>query len=104
MAKTDVKEVKKYLRQCMEERGIEVKDIALFGSHLDGHPNPDSDIDFIVLSDSFKNKTIFERAEMVTGVHYKVIQKFDVPLDILLKTPEEFKEMLEAKMIYAEVI
>lgn len=104
MAKTDINEVKEYLHQYLLERGIQVSNIALFGSHLNGNTNADSDIDFIVISDSFINKTIFDRAEMMIGVEEKVIQKFDVPLDILLKTPKEFEDMLNAKMIEAEVI
>lgn len=41
---------------------------------------------------------------MMIGIEEKVIQKFDVLLDTHLKTPKEFEDMLEAKMIYAEVI
>lgn len=104
MAKTDVDKVKKYLAKCLLENGIKVNDIALFGSHLDGIPNADSDIDLIVISESFINKDLFERAKMMRGVELKVIQKFDVPLDILLKTPQEFENMRSAKMIHAEVI
>jgi predicted nucleotidyltransferase len=104
MAKTDVNKVKKYLAKCLSENGIKVNDIALFGSHLDGIPNDDSDIDFIVISESFINKDLFERVKMIRGVDLKVIQKFDVPLDILLKTPQEFENILRAKMIHAEVI
>ncbi len=104
MVKTDVNEVKKYLSECLLEKEIHVNNIALFGSHLNGNANRDSDIDFIVISDSFINKTIFDRAEMMIGIEEKVIQKFDVPLDLLLKTPQEFENMLKAKMMHAEVI
>ena len=104
MAKTDINGVKKYLCQCLLEKNIEVTNIALFGSHLTDNTNTDSDIDFIVISKSFINKTIFERAEMMIGIEETVIQKFDVPLDILLKTPKEFENLLESKMLYAEVI
>ncbi|HNT50689.1 MAG TPA: nucleotidyltransferase domain-containing protein [Cyclobacteriaceae bacterium] len=104
MAKADINEIKKYLEQCLLENGVTVNNIALFGSHLKGRPQADSDIDFVVISDSFIDKDLFERVKLIRGVERKVIQKFGVPLDILLKTAQEFDNMLTAKMIYAEVI
>ena len=57
MAKADINEIKKYLEQCLLENGVTVNNIALFGSHLKGRPQADSDIDFIIVFDITTDST-----------------------------------------------
>lgn len=67
---------------------IEVSDplkIILFGSYAEGHPNNDSDLDFIVVKDSE-----LPRHRRAFDIRRALIGKM-VPLDILVYTPEEFE-------------
>lgn len=81
-----------FIAECLKEKGLEVEQIVVFGSHADGSNRKDSDIDIIIVSSQFEGKNIFERVEMISGVHAKTVSKFRVPLDILLKSPEEAKD------------
>lgn len=79
----------RYFAECLQEDGVVVDRVVVFGSSARGRIHKDSDIDLIVVSKSFRRKNIFKRAEMVGDAHAKTVKKFMVPMDILVKTPEE---------------
>ena len=92
MAKRKIINAGLYLKDCLEQRGVRVSKIILFGSQAMGRADKFSDIDFIIVSDDFKGKDIFDRAEMIGDVEFKVVNKYDIPVDLMLKTPEEIEE------------
>jgi len=63
----------------------------LFGSFLNGSAHKDSDIDMIIISDSFEGKNLFERINMTLQAESDVRSRYIVPLDIILKTPKEYE-------------
>ncbi|MEW6202317.1 MAG: nucleotidyltransferase domain-containing protein, partial [bacterium] len=63
--------------------------IIVFGSQVNRKTDKDSDIDVVVVSPDFRKKNIFKRVEMIGDAHSRTVSRFMVPLDILLKTPEE---------------
>jgi len=91
MAKNSVREVIKYLEQSLEENGVIPLKIILFGSHSRGEAAEHSDIDVVVLSEAFRGKGIFERAELTKRAEIQTIRQFLVPLDVVALTPEEFE-------------
>ena len=62
--------------------------ILLFGSYAYGSPRPESDVDLLVIMDS--EQTMHERIIAVTAVA-KIPY---LPMDILVRTPQEIKERL----------
>ncbi len=90
MDRNDVREVIKFLAKCLRENGVEPLRVILFGSQSRGEATEESDIDIVVLSESFSNKGIFERADMIKGAERETIRHFLVPLDVIPMTPEEF--------------
>jgi predicted nucleotidyltransferase len=80
-----------YFQKALAENGLEDNRIALFGSALHGIMHSDSDIDMIVVSKRFEDKDIFERIEMTLKAQLEVQRKYVIPMDILLKTPEEYE-------------
>lgn len=52
----------------------------------------DSDIDIVILSDDFKGKNIFKRAQLTKEAEIKTIKKFLIPIDILTMTPDEWEK------------
>ena len=48
-------------KRKLEDMGIKVKRIILYGSHALGKAEEDSDIDLLVVSDSFKDMDLWER-------------------------------------------
>ena len=91
MDKTTINKVVSYLHKSLVANGLTDNRIALFGSALNGNMHSESDIDMIVVSKSFENKNIFERIDMTSKAQLDVQRKYVVPMDILLKTPEEYE-------------
>ena len=59
--------------------------VILFGSQARGTADDRSDVDLIVLCDGFANRNDLE-ASM-----YAALRGIDVPIDVLVFTPEEFR-------------
>jgi predicted nucleotidyltransferase len=69
---------------CCIVRQFHPERIILFGSHANGHPSPDSDVDLLVVM-PVKGSKRRKVAEIRLA-----LQKFRIPKDILLNKPEEF--------------
>jgi predicted nucleotidyltransferase len=91
MVKNKVIKIVEYLSSRLEANGVDVSDIILFGSQARGDARRGSDIDLIIISNFFRGKNIFERAEMVGPAEMETIKKYNVPFDIIIKTREEYK-------------
>jgi len=87
-----VYEIIKYMHKVLEKYGIKDNHIALFGSFLNGNSNKDSDIDMIIISNSFEGKNLFDRINMTLEAESDVRSHYIVPMDILLKTPKEYAD------------
>jgi len=84
------------MHKALKKHGVEDNHIALFGSFLNGNFHKDSDIDMIIISNSFEGKNLFERINMTLQAESDVRNRYIVPMDILLKTPEEYAYSKEA--------
>ena len=89
--KTNVQKIIQDMHKALAKYGIKKSRIALFGSFLNGNANEDSDIDIIIISDSFEGKNLFERINMTLKAESDVRSRYIVPMDILLKTPKEYE-------------
>ena len=47
-------------KKMLEDSGIAVDNLAVFGSVMHGTDNYESDLDMIIVSDMFENKNIFQ--------------------------------------------
>jgi predicted nucleotidyltransferase len=104
MDKATINNVVLYLHKMLENNGLKDSRIALFGSALTGNMHENSDIDMIVVSKKFENKDIFERINMTLKAQLDVQRKFIVPMDILLKTPEEYEYSKSTYFVSAFVV
>lgn len=91
MAPKRAKEVVQYFTDCLKEKGLKVSKIIVFGSQARGTATEESDIDIVIVSEDFKRKNIFRRADLTKYAEIQTIKKFMVPLDIITLTPEEYK-------------
>jgi len=91
----------KDLHDTLKKYGIYDNQIALFGSFLNGKIHEDSDMDIVVISSLFEDKNLFERVDMTVKAQIDVKRKYVVPMDILLKTPQEYhsQKYFESKII-----
>ena len=79
------KEIKKIAQKIAER--YDPEKIILFGSFAWGKPNQDSDVDLLIIKNTKQN--FFERNAAVRKIIDGVL-----PVDILVKTPEEVKNRL----------
>lgn len=91
MVKRKVVEVIEFLRKGLNETGVNISKIILFGSQSQGGgaATMESDIDIAIISEDFRDKGIFERAKLTKEAEIRTIRKFMVPLDIVTLTSEE---------------
>lgn len=92
-----IKIIKTYLNNIPSN--IIVNSVFLFGSYATGKVRKDSDIDFIVISPSFKKINFIKRLELLS--HVQGLSKItrSVPMDIIGYTPEEFAHIDEESVI-----
>ncbi len=92
MDKRQFNKIKLSVKDYLEQKGIKVNDVILFGSSINMDISEVNDIDIMIISEKFKDKTIFERSAMTRGLHEKLIKKCNKPFDILYLTQEEYKD------------
>ena len=63
--------------------------IVLFGSYASGTPREDSDLDLLVIMET--NESPIKRAAKVS----KIFRDRKLPMDIIVRTPQEIKDRLE---------
>ena len=84
------------MEKRLAENNVIVTQVILFGSQAKKNASRDSDIDLIIVSESFRGKKFFKRIDMAADAVGDTIRQFSVPIDVLLKTPEELdQEYLE---------
>jgi len=104
MVKTaqEIKEIAKRYADELKKAGIKPQRIILYGSYAKGQPREESDIDFIVISEDFKNMNFRERLELLGIAAGRVFE----PIEAIGYTSEEFEKnkkesFLEEIAIYA---
>lgn len=101
MVEESVIESISFLEKCLEDDGVKVEKIILFGSRAKGQSNDGSDIDLVIISSSFNEKGIYERAILTKNAEIKTIKKYLIPLDIVTLTPMEFENESSLAAAYA---
>ena len=84
-------EVARYLGERVEEAGVHVAKLILFGSHGRGTAGEESDVDVVVISEDFQGKDLFERVKITGPANAKTIRHFKAPVDVIAMTPEELE-------------
>ena len=70
----------------LSDKGIRIDRIVLFGSHATNVQRPDSDIDIIVVSDSFKDMSYWQRIDILADAISDIFQ----PIEAIGMTNEEW--------------
>lgn len=77
----------KRFKNALESINIRVDQLILFGSHAEGTAREDSDIDLVVISSSFSDKSYWERINILTDAIYQVF----APIEASAFTLDEWK-------------
>ena len=65
--------------------------VILFGSRAYGKPEPDSDVDLLVVTDALKSRSVFERHRAVSDLFPQ--RRF--ALDVMVRTPAELSRLVK---------
>ena len=80
--------------------GIDTSTIVLFGSQSDGTASDGSDVDIALISPSFQNLTSLQRMKRIKPALYRIIERYQVPVDLILLTPEEYDKETSIRMSF----
>lgn len=75
-------------RRALEDKGLRINKMILFGSYALNTYKEGSDIDVIVISEDFKSKNYWERIDILSEAIYKVFE----PIEAIALTPEEWEK------------
>jgi len=89
--------VKKF-KNALESINIRVDQLILFGSYAEGTAREDSDIDLVVISSNFSDKSYWERINILTDAIYQVF----APIEASAFTPDEWKSEKSLIFDYAK--
>jgi predicted nucleotidyltransferase len=64
-------------RSSLEKKGIRISKIMLFGSCATGEQKNGSDIDLVVISEDFADKSYWERIDIISDAVYEVFQPIE---------------------------
>lgn len=101
MVEKRVLEIISFFESKLRESGLNINQVVLFGSAYRGEMTKDSDLDIAVVSDDFENKTIFERARLAGKAVWDTTKKYEVALDVVKLTIDEFEN--ETRMVASYV-
>ena len=92
MSETEIMKsnISNILEGLLQRKGIDVQKIVIFGSYARSTQRKDSDIDVIIVSKDFRDKSIFERVELVTGIGRELVRKVKKPFDLLFYSDDEW--------------
>jgi predicted nucleotidyltransferase len=101
----DIKLMKEYLISKLREfartvsERIDITKMIFFGSMATGEAHKDSDIDLIIVSQSFRRVSFWKRAIALYDYW-----DLDYPVDFLCFTPEEFEKKIRGVTIVSEAV
>ena len=94
---TVIKTLKQF-QKALESANIQVEQLIFFGSPATGTAREDSDIDIVVISSSFADKSYWKRIDILSEAIYTVF----APIEASAFTPEEWKAGKSLLVDYAE--
>ena len=65
--------------------------VILFGSRAYGKPEPDSDIDLLIVTDALRTRSVFERHRAVSDLFPR--RRF--ALDVIVRSPAELRQLVK---------
>ena len=102
MARTTakIKKIVSKLTDLLEENGIRVQKVILYGSHATNRADKRSDIDLIVISSDLKKYDPIQRLELLSVISWKLTD----PLEIIGYTPSEIRGQKGKSIFWDEIL
>jgi predicted nucleotidyltransferase len=87
MDKETVLAIVSEFRKALESGGVNPQKLILFGSFATGQYREDSDIDLVIISEDFEDKSYWERIDILSAAIYEVFE----PIEAVAMTPQEWQ-------------
>ncbi len=101
MADATVREAAQLIKDFLKERNITADEIVVFGSYAKGNYTRDSDLDMAIISRDFNEKDVFQKAEMLKGLKWALVEKFELAFDIV---PMSLKQWQESSSLVVDFV
>lgn len=101
MVKGRIKEAVELIKTFLKKSNITADRIIVFGSYIRSNYTKDSDLDIAIVSRDFNEKDIFQKAEMLKGLKWSLVEKFMLPFDIV---PISLKEWRESSSLVVDFV
>lgn len=101
MAEARVEQAAELIKNLLEDRNITVDKIIVFGSYAKANYTKDSDVDIAIISRDFNEKDVFQKAEMLKGLKWTLVEKFELSFDIV---PVSLKQWQESSSLVVDFI
>ncbi|MFB0524630.1 MAG: nucleotidyltransferase domain-containing protein [Phycisphaerae bacterium] len=101
MVEARVRQAAELIKNFLKHRNIAVDKIVIFGSYTKGNYTKDSDLDIAVISQDFNGKDVFQKAEMLKGLKWTLVEKFELSFDIV---PMSLKQWQESSSLVVDFI
>jgi predicted nucleotidyltransferase len=82
----------------LENTGMHISSVHLFGSCANDTASEESDIDIAIISSDFRGIMFSKRFHLLGSALIRITQKYQVPIDIIPLTPEEFEQEKSLRM------
>lgn len=102
MPKRKIREIASFINGYLKRRGIKIEKLILFGSYARKTSRKDSDVDIAIVSRDFNKKDTFERARMLKGLDWSLVNKFMLPFDIVPLSLREWQESSSVIVSFAQ--
>ena len=86
-----IKKLREVLKKLNQELPVKINRGILFGSYARGEAEEESDLDLILVSESFRGLNYLERINQLLDLEWKLIDALDKPFDLLFYSPEEWE-------------
>ena len=86
-------EIGEVLKKLLHQKGLCASKAVLFGSYATQTDTDESDIDLAIVSPLFRDKSIFERVELTTGIGRSLVKTFKKPFDLIFYSDIEWDEL-----------
>jgi len=90
VVKKEIEKIKDEIGLFAKSKKVNINKIILFGSQVLGKTNKDSDVDLLLVSKDFANKTYSQRIKKLLGLNRQLVRLTNKPFDILYYSDEEW--------------
>jgi len=92
MSEKIIDETKKILKENFRKRKLKLNKLVLFGSYAGKDFTKESDVDLIIVSSDFRDKSLSKRVKIMLGLNRELVRHLKKPVDTFYYSDKEWNE------------